>query len=244
MINNLLYLLCLFTFSMSKSFQTLMPDSVAPSLHAKCDKPSELGFNIMKDKTEVWLDIPNTGSAYQISNFGRIISWLKKGTRVKERTRTPTYLKSCINTNGYPHFSISVLNPNRILTFRIHRLVAELFVPNPFNYPMVLHIDDNKQNCHFSNLKWGTSAHNNIDAIIKGINVHAKGEKSNKSHLKESDVLYIFNSNEGCRELGRRYNVGHGCISNIRTGKSWNHVTGLLCTRKRKAIYSKDIKYA
>lgn len=39
-------------------------------------------------------------------------------------------------------------------TFKVHRLVAEAFVPNPDHLPYVLHKDGNRENNHFMNLEW------------------------------------------------------------------------------------------
>ena len=47
-------------------------------------------------------------------------------------------------------------------------LVAEAFIPNPHNYPEVLHDDGNPYNNHVSNLKWGTHGDNMRDAIRDG----------------------------------------------------------------------------
>ena len=44
--------------------------------------------------------------------------------------------------------------------FKVHRLVAEAFVPNPDNLPHVIHIDGNRTNNHFSNLKWSATQSN------------------------------------------------------------------------------------
>lgn len=47
---------------------------------------------------------------------------------------------------------------------RTHILVAEAYVPNPNNHPIVMHIDNNKGNKHYTNLKWGTVSENTKDA--------------------------------------------------------------------------------
>lgn len=52
--------------------------------------------------------------------------------------------------------------------FRIHRLVAEIYIGNPNNYPIVLHLDNNKSNNHYTNLKWGTIQENTQQAYNDG----------------------------------------------------------------------------
>lgn len=51
---------------------------------------------------------------------------------------------------------------------KIHRLVAEAYIPNPNNLPVVMHLDDNPLNNSLENLKWGTQKDNVYDAINKG----------------------------------------------------------------------------
>lgn len=43
---------------------------------------------------------------------------------------------------------------------RIHRLVAQAFIPNPYGFDVVHHIDGNKKNNCISNLQWLTSGDN------------------------------------------------------------------------------------
>lgn len=47
-------------------------------------------------------------------------------------------------------------------TFKVHRLVAEAFVPNPDNLPYVLHKDGNRENNHYTNLEWSARQSNHI----------------------------------------------------------------------------------
>ena len=46
------------------------------------------------------------------------------------------------------------------ITQYIHRLVAETWVPNPYKYTEILHVDENNRNNHYTNLKWGTHIEN------------------------------------------------------------------------------------
>lgn len=45
-------------------------------------------------------------------------------------------------------------------TFKVHRLVAEAFIPNPDNLPNVLHKDGNRDNNHYTNLEWSARQSN------------------------------------------------------------------------------------
>ncbi len=58
------------------------------------------------------------------------------------------------NGKGYRRVRIQGKN------FKVHRLVANAFVPNPDNLPHVLHTDGDKTNNHFSNLQWSASQSN------------------------------------------------------------------------------------
>ena len=78
---------------------------------------------------------------YKISNFGYIID-----------LRTGKKIKTHFNTNGYE--MINLRNPEGQKLFILHRLVALHFIEKIDNKNEVDHIDRNKKNNHFSNLRW------------------------------------------------------------------------------------------
>ena len=100
---------------------------------------------------EIWKDIPNYEGLYQVSNLGRV-----KSTPICKHKK-PRILKN-IPRNGY--FSVILCDGKTQKNVFVHRLVAECFVPNPENKPIVNHIDGNKSNPHFSNLEWCTQKEN------------------------------------------------------------------------------------
>ena len=57
--------------------------------------------------------------------------------------------------------SISLYKDYKSKSFKVHRLVAEAFVPNPNNLPFVNHIDEDKVNNMVENLEWCTRQYNN-----------------------------------------------------------------------------------
>ena len=97
---------------------------------------------------ELWNDIKGFEGLYQISNYGRI-----------KNKRTNLLLKTSHNHKGYQQ--ICLTNNGKHMA-KIHRLVAETFIPNPDNLPQVNHIDKNKDNNHYSNLEW-CDCHYNIN---------------------------------------------------------------------------------
>lgn len=100
---------------------------------------------------EVWKDILGWEGIYQIGNRGRIRSFkmCEDGRIISLKDKTGNYLTIILQKSGMKSRST-----------RIHRLVAEAFIPNPYNLPEVNHIDGNKQNNAVSNLEWCTRKHN------------------------------------------------------------------------------------
>jgi hypothetical protein len=111
----------------------------------------------------------------------------------------------------------------------LHRLLAELFISNPDNLPMVLHRDDDGYNYDIDNLYWGTMSDNVDDCkrngkFVLSSTAKAKGEDRPNHKLSESDVIDILSSLDTNSSLGRKYGVSKETIRNIRIGKKWKHI--------------------
>lgn len=114
-------------------------------------------------------------------------------------------------------------------TIKIHRLVAETFIPNPENKPEVNHIDGDKTNNHVSNLEWCTHVENMAHAKENGLmvgNGGLKGVQNPHAKLNESVVKTIRINRENLtqKELAKKHNVSKGTISLIVNKKIWQHV--------------------
>lgn len=96
--------------------------------------------------TETWKDIKGYEGLYQVSNCGN----------VRNRTRQIT-LKE--HKAGYKQ--VLLFKNGKGNMFLVHRLVANAFIPNPLNLPVVNHIDENKKNNNSTNLEWCTVSENN-----------------------------------------------------------------------------------
>lgn len=91
-------------------------------------------------KTEIWLPVPikEYCKLYKVSNFGRVMSLNYNHTgQIK-------ILKPLKTTKGY--FSVILYKNGIGKNFRVHRLVAQAFIPNLLNKPQVNHIDEDKTN--------------------------------------------------------------------------------------------------
>lgn len=95
---------------------------------------------------------------YEVTSDGQIIS--HHGT-------APQLLSPCPDKKGY--LGLTICNgPHRRRSVRVHRLVAEAFIPNPDSLPCVRHLDGNPQNNAASNLAWGSYAENEADKLGHG----------------------------------------------------------------------------
>lgn len=101
-------------------------------------------------EVEEWKDIKGYEGLYQVSNLGRVRS-IGYG---KER------ILSSSNICHYGYIKVNLYKEGKKNTFKVHRLVAQAFIPNPNNLPEVNHKDENKLNNHVSNLEWCTTQYN------------------------------------------------------------------------------------
>lgn len=104
---------------------------------------------------EIWKDIEGYEGKYEISNTGRVKSYY--GPRGDYRI---AYLKPRIGKQGY--YFVNLTKNKKIKSKKIHRLIAEAFIPNPFNKAEVNHINGIKTDNNIDNLEWTTSAIRNV----------------------------------------------------------------------------------
>ena len=100
------------------------------------------------NKTLIYNNILYSG--FKIDENGNILNC---------KTKT-IYKKSIRKANGYLYAYLPLGKRGHTKCIRIHKAVAETFIPNPNNLPCVNHIDENRQNCHIANLEWVTSKEN------------------------------------------------------------------------------------
>ena len=110
---------------------------------------------------EIWKPIKGYEGLYEVSNYGRIRSFdtYRKGRNGSIRFCKGRILKFHTHQQGYLY--VGLWKNNKHKTYKVHRLVAQAFLPNPHNYPCVNHKDENKTNNNVDNLEWCTYEYNN-----------------------------------------------------------------------------------
>lgn len=168
---------------------------------------------------EIFLDIEGYEGLYQVSNLGNVKSLNYHNTK-KEKI-----LKPRITINGY--LKVSLCKNKTIKYFLVHRLVANAFIENPNNYPIINHKDENKQNNVVSNLEWCTNKYNtNYGSCIKKMSEsqinHPNKSKKVYQYSKEGELIAAW---ESTRECGRNgfcpTSVGDCCRGKMKTHKGY-----------------------
>lgn len=128
---------------------------------------------------EIWKDIEGFEGKYQVSNFGRVKS-LPKYTYSRGY---PQLRKEKILKPGYTGKSrcYATVRLNDGHSYKVHRLVAQAFIPNPDNLPLINHKDENPKNNHVNNLEWCTNSYN-VSYSARPLSDNHK-QKIRKAHL-------------------------------------------------------------
>ena len=118
---------------------------------------------------EQWKALNRYEGLYEINEAGEVRSVDRFAAAGKHDRRIyKGILKKAVKGNQYGHLKHQLWKDNKLEQAYVHRLVAENYIPNPNNYPLVMHIDDNPANNHVNNLQWGTQLMNQQTMSIKG----------------------------------------------------------------------------
>lgn len=152
------------------------------------------------NEKEIWKDIPEYEGLYQVNQWGDIYSLISNKR-----------LKYSISNDGYKQYNL--FNKGKRKVMLAHRAVALAFIPNPNNYPVVNHKDENKENCYVDNLEWCDVLYNNT--------YNGKNDKINRNNLERfGKEFYVYDLNfnllgkfKGVKKFVREHDLSSGNFS-------------------------------
>lgn len=204
------------------------------------------GWTGMKTRLEHWRPVVGYESDYQVSNWGRVKSLARvdsRGNRVPERI-----LK--LQKDKYGYLTVCLYKDGKQKLCKVHRLIAQAFIPNPDNLPIVNHKDENKENnfvfiredgsvdFNKSNLEWCDYKYSadygtRNERIAKATSERLKGVYNTK--LSKPVYQYTLDGTfirewSSVREVQRQTGWSHAHISQC-------------CNGKRKSAYNYIWRY-
>ena len=192
-------------------------------------KDKKVGLGMKKNISfwnEKWVDIPfsevENPPLYKVSNYGRLKSF--------QNDPQDGDIIGGSKIQGYKSLNIRVQG-NKSLNRYVHKLVADFFLPqeNDENKKFVLHLDHDKLNNHWENLKRATrdemTIHNRENPAVKD-RVIPKRTKNYK--LTESKVIMIKkmlkSDKSRLKMIAKQFGITHTQLNRIRSGENWGHV--------------------
>lgn len=153
---------------------------------------------------EMWRPIKGYEGKYEISSSGRVKSitgWKNVGNEIYKPQGI--IMKQGINRE---YKKIDLCKHGKHTTYKVHRLVAEAFVPNPNNYPQINHKDEDPFNNHATNLEWCTQEYN-INYGTRVRRITKKISKKVGQYTLDGKLVKVWKSTHDAGRHG--YHQGH-----------------------------------
>lgn len=174
---------------------------------------------------EKWMSIPfenvENPPRYEISNYGRIRSFQSGNT-------DGTIIKGSV-IQGYR--SLNIRTNGKTINRYVHKLVAEFFTPHAStNEIFVIHLDHDKQNNYYLNLKWVTKEamidhnRNNPNLLNRPQPRQTRNYKLTETKVKIIKKL-LRNDKNRLKMIAKQFGITHTQLNRIRSGENWKHVT-------------------
>lgn len=151
---------------------------------------------------EIWKDVIGYENKYEVSNLGRVRSCPRNTSGYGRADYL--IMKQSKDKGGY--MTIGLRLNGKKSRFRVHRLVASSFIPNPEGKEFVNHIDGVKDNNILSNLEWATASENTRHAVEAGL-INSNFDKYKYNFVDD------YSNGISIRKICKKYNVSHDYVS-------------------------------
>lgn len=149
----------------------------------------------------IWKDIKGYEGIYEISNTGII-----------RRVRDKVVKKQYLDNVGY--YAVNLWKDGVGKQKRVHRLLAEAFIPNPLNLTCINHKDENRANNNLDNIEWCTKAYNNT----YGGKIERTSNKIRKAILQKDKNNNIVKEWDSIKEAAEMLGINKTQISRYARG--------------------------
>ena len=173
---------------------------------------------------EEWRTIPGYPPYYEVSNHGRMRTYLRRGTR--RVMETPAPMQGGL-IGGY-RVHHPRLGSGRHPSLRTHHAVLMAFVgPKPPGH-VCRHLNGDPLDNRVGNLAWGTHQQNSDDKYLHG--TMCVGSKNGSARLVAADVLvirHLLSKGTGLTRLARLFDINKSTVARIRDRANWAHLPSL-----------------
>jgi len=173
---------------------------------------------------ERWVKVgtkaPTKKCDYFYSDYGRLKS-------VDKITEQEKLLKGSLMKQGFMQLNLK-LKDNIRQGFYVHKLVAKEFIKQPKGKTFVFHIDGNKLNNHWENLKWANREEMTQHQIDQGVYLHANRKMPSHAKMNETKVRLLKKRlKEGKTKrkvLAKSFGITETQLRRIEKGENWGHI--------------------
>lgn len=175
---------------------------------------------------KIWKRIPGY-SLYEASNYGEIKTFNWKNSGI-ERIMRPA-----MDPSGHLRTMLKRDLDGKIHTVKVHRIIAQTFIPNPENKPMVNHINGIPNDNRVHNLEWSTASENSLHSYRITGRSSNKGENNPSATLTDAQVIEIRANYEFGKkgkkgvtkqQLADKYGCRVSAIKQVVQRKTWKHL--------------------
>lgn len=182
-----------------------------------------------QEQSEIWKDIKGYEGQYQVSSLGRVRSLPRIAERYDPRTGRYAQLEVkggirslCYTRDGYQQLGLVSGGRGTLHTYRVHRLVAEAFIPNPDNLPEINHKNEIITDNRVENLEWCDNLYN----VRYGTGIARRTKKLSvpvEQIDKNGNVVATYGS---IAEAAKAVGVGASALAKTCKGNSRHQTAG------------------